>query len=96
LAQLVGVPTVSSCWNLLQRNANYACISSTIRTFFYRLSASRRVVKSLQQTDWRSSPPSSSIYLVKQSWRKIGNLTIHTSRCLTVLRLLPADFLCLK
>jgi hypothetical protein len=36
LAQLVGVPTVISCWNLLlQRNPNFACISSITRTFLY-------------------------------------------------------------
>jgi hypothetical protein len=36
LAELVGVPTVISCWNLLlQRNPNFACISNTARTFFF-------------------------------------------------------------
>ena len=34
LAQLFGVPNVISCWSLLlQRNPNFARISSTTRTF---------------------------------------------------------------
>jgi len=34
LAQLDGIPTVISCYNLLQRNRDFARISSTTRTSF--------------------------------------------------------------
>ena len=95
LAQLIGVPTVILCWNLLlQRNPNAACTSSITHTFLNRRSATRRVAKSLLQSDWRYRQLCTIIYLVTQSWGKTGNLTFHNSHCLTVLHLLSADFLC--